>query len=216
MEATMKNIIIDFDSTLVTIEGIDELARKKGVFTHVKKLTDLAMNGQISLDKVFAQRLDYIKPTRCDIEQLSQMYLEHITLGAKEFITTLQEKFDVFVVTGGYESAVLPTTRTLGIPDDHVYANKLLFSEEGDYLGFDTAIPLWKQNGKETIVKEIQLLRRCETIIIGDGMSDAEAKTNGEIFVQFTGVVNRPAVAEKAQVCIDVLQIGRLQHILNV
>ncbi len=210
----MKNIILDFDSTIVTIEGIDELAREKGVYDQVKQLTDQAMNGEIGLDQVFAHRLELIKPTVADLDQLGQLYLRHLTPDVEAFIAELGQRFNVFVVTGGYDRAIYPTTQKLGLPDYRVYANTLLFDEAGKYLGFDTSNPLWQANGKAIVVQHIQATHPHKTIIIGDAMSDAAAKTNGEVFVQFTGVVNRSAVAAKAQAIIDTLNVKHLEHVL--
>ena len=42
-------IFFDCDSTLSTIEGIDELARMKGKFDEVKSMTDAAMEGEVYL-----------------------------------------------------------------------------------------------------------------------------------------------------------------------
>lgn len=193
-----KNIILDFDSTLVTIEGIDEMARIKGVYEQIKTLTDKAMNGLIPLENVFAQRLALIKPTTTDLDRVAELYLNSIVKDAGIFIQKIQPKHHVFVVTGGYAQAILPTTRRLGIKDDCVFANHLQFDQKGDYCGFDQQNPLWRNDGKAQIVKQIQKKFPFETFIIGDGMGDAEAKTNGEVFIQFRGVVNREAVAKKA------------------
>ena len=44
-----QRVVFDWDSTLVTVEGIDELARLKGKAEFIAKLTGDAMNGKISL-----------------------------------------------------------------------------------------------------------------------------------------------------------------------
>ena len=60
----MKLIVFDCDSTLSSIEGIDELARVKGqsIFEQVAELTHAAMNGEVPLDEVFSRRLAIIQP----------------------------------------------------------------------------------------------------------------------------------------------------------
>jgi len=73
----MKNIIFDFDSTLVAIEGIDELAKIRGVEKQVQTLTTQAMNGETTLEEVFSQRLNLIQPTLSDIQNLSKLYLKN-------------------------------------------------------------------------------------------------------------------------------------------
>ena len=62
----VKLFFIDCDSTLSTIEGIDELARGKGgdVFARVVELTHAAMNGEIPIGEVFPRRMEMIRPDR--------------------------------------------------------------------------------------------------------------------------------------------------------
>jgi hypothetical protein len=43
-------VCFDCDSTLVSIEGIDELARLKGQFDHIADLTRRAMNGELKIE----------------------------------------------------------------------------------------------------------------------------------------------------------------------
>ena len=47
--AKYRNVFFDVDSTLVTIEGIDVLARGD---SSIAKLTEAAMNGEIPVDEV--------------------------------------------------------------------------------------------------------------------------------------------------------------------
>jgi hypothetical protein len=48
--ASFRVIFFDCDSTLTTIEGIDELARLKGQYDHIADLTRRAMDGEIKLE----------------------------------------------------------------------------------------------------------------------------------------------------------------------
>jgi len=54
-----KLVFFDCDSTLSTIEGIDELARLSGpeVFQQVVALIDAAMNGDVPIHEVFGRRM---------------------------------------------------------------------------------------------------------------------------------------------------------------
>ena len=62
-------IVFDCDSTLSSIEGVDELARVKGptLFAEVEAMTHAAMDGKISVESVFGQRLEIIQPSRDDV-----------------------------------------------------------------------------------------------------------------------------------------------------
>ena len=59
------NVIFDLDSTLVSIEGIDELGRMVGKESEIQKLTDAAMRGDVTLEEVFEKRLQIIRQRSC-------------------------------------------------------------------------------------------------------------------------------------------------------
>ena len=64
--SVLKLLLLDCDSTLSAIEGIDELARVRGdaVFAAVEQMTADAMDGRIRVEDVFARRLELIRPHR--------------------------------------------------------------------------------------------------------------------------------------------------------
>lgn len=193
------NAVFDFDSTLVTIEGIDELARLNQVEKIVEEMTKLAMNGEMELDEIFLKRLEIIKPTSQNIMQVSDLYRQNITPGAKEIIRQLSDNANIFVVSGGYKSAIVKTTNHLKIKNENVFANELIFNLEGKYININRKIPLWKKGGKEQVIKRIKSKYPLPTILIGDGYSDYEAANSVDKFVCFAGVANRKMVTKVAQ-----------------
>ena len=70
-------LLLDCDSTLSAVEGIDELGRLRGaeVFKQVERMTAEAMDGSIPLEKVFAQRLALIRPTRTELAEIAAKYI---------------------------------------------------------------------------------------------------------------------------------------------
>ncbi len=61
LQESLQAIIFDFDSTLVTLEGVDELARFNGFYETVHQLTGKAM-GQTGLNKdLYDKRLRFIE-----------------------------------------------------------------------------------------------------------------------------------------------------------
>ena len=81
-------IFFDCDSTLSTVEGIDELAKWAGVGEEMAKLTDLAMNGELPLEAVYAKRLETIKPDEASIDWVADLYIKEIVDGVKDVFTT--------------------------------------------------------------------------------------------------------------------------------
>ena len=200
-------VFFDVDSTLVTIEGIDVLA---GGNAEIAKLTDAAMNGEIPLDKVYAKRLEMIRPTREQVDQLAATYIRSIVDGAQTTIAALQQAgVVVHLVTAGIEQAILPLAEALNIPRRNVHAAALEFDANGNYEDFDRRSFLTCPGGKELAVRDVRARSHGKAAFVGDGMSDLEAKPAVDLFIGFGGVVVRPRVKENAD-----LYVTRLADVL--
>jgi len=198
----------DVDSTLVTIEGIDVLA---GGNTEIARLTDAAMNGDIPLDQVYAKRLEIIRPTRTNVEELATTYTQSIVEGAQTTIATLQRNgVIVHLVTAGIEQAILPLADALNIPQRNVRAVALKFDAKGDFEDFDRRSFLTRSGGKELVVRDTRARSHGKAAFIGDGVSDLEAKPAVDLFIGFGGVVVRPRVKENAD-----FYVTRLSDVLT-
>lgn len=197
-----RKVVFDLDSTLVTIEGIDELARFKNKSRQVKKLTRAAMAGKLSYQEVFQQRLRMIQPAHSDLRALGDLYLQNITTGAREVIAALRLlKIEVFIVTGSYEPAVIGLANHLDVLTENIYANQLLFNEHGDFLGYDQENPLCQDHGKGRILQQINGTPN-ELLLVGDGMTDYLTGSDTAGFVGFGGIVERKQVQEVAPIYI--------------
>jgi hypothetical protein len=64
------SVVLDCDSTLCTIEGVEELARAHRA--EVERLTEAAMRGEVPLEQVYAHRLDLVRPTRAALAALGE------------------------------------------------------------------------------------------------------------------------------------------------
>ncbi len=191
-------VLFDVDSTLVTIEGIDVLS---GNDPAIAKLTEAAMNGEISLDEVYGRRLEIIRPTLAAVQALGRQYLESIVDGAAETIDALRAA-GVFVhlVTGGIEHAILPLAGRLGIAPQAVHAVKLTFHGDGTYEDYDRRTFLTRPGGKELVVRDIRARTHGRAAFVGDGVSDLETKPAVDLFIGFGGVHTRSSVKENADV----------------
>ena len=67
-------VCFDVDSTVITKEGIDELAAFLGVGDRVAALTASAMGGSVPFHEALAARLDVMRPSR---KQLDAMLAAH-------------------------------------------------------------------------------------------------------------------------------------------
>ncbi|OAI15295.1 MULTISPECIES: HAD-IB family phosphatase [Methylomonas] len=191
-------ICFDCDSTLSRVEGIDELARRNGLFEQVAALTDAAMNGELPLEEVYAKRLELIRPDRAAIAWLAQLYLDEIVDGVKETVDSLlAHGKEIHIVSGGLRQAILPLADYLGIPEANVHAVDVEFDAVGQYLGFAVHSPLAVSGGKARICRRLRM-RHAALAMVGDGKTDLEAKQAGAYMVGFGGVVRRPMVEAEA------------------
>lgn len=190
-----RSVFFDCDSTLSSLEGIDELARlRPGLFAEVVALTDAAMDGRRSLETVYGERLRLIAPTRAEVEALGARYVETLVPGAREVITALHRLGKtVGVVSGGLRPAVLHVARALGVRDEHVHAVDLHFDAAGNYQTFDEASPLARAGGKRELMATLPSDQR-PCAFVGDGSTDLETRGTVDLFVGFGGVVRRAQV----------------------
>jgi phosphoserine phosphatase len=190
-------VIFDCDSTLSSIEGIEELAREHRA--EIEAMTEEAMRGTVPLEAVYGRRLALVRPPRGRVLALGQRYIDTLVPGTRETITTLlQAGVHVRVISGGLKQAVLIVARELGIEDSAVDAVDVYFGEDGAYSGFDVASPLTASGGKRIVIES----RRAEIphpiMLVGDGATDQEAVPAVDAFVAFAGVAYRPAVVAAA------------------
>lgn len=199
-------VFLDVDSTLASIEGIDELARFAGCFSYVAELTSSVMNGEMDYEDVYNQRLNAVRPNLNMISKLSKLYIDKMTPKADKAIAKLAKLgYDPTIVSSGPRQAILPFAASLGVPISKVHAVDLSFSEEGEFEKFDETSLLIRADGKARLCKKL-LPRGATGIMVGDGHNDAQVKKAKLLFVQFAGVQDRSQVAKQADARIDKLQ----------
>jgi len=191
-------VIFDCDSTLVEIEGVDELANRAGVGEQVAQMTRSAMEGKVPLEEVYGRRLDIIRPGREDLDWLGRRYCATLVTGARETVRALAAAgAEIHVVSGGLRPAVADLAKDLGLPPDRVHAVGIHFDGQGRYEGFEADSPLARAQGKTEVVRGLHR-PGMTSVMIGDGMTDLEAADAGAVTIGFGGVVVRPFVKEKA------------------
>jgi len=195
-----QTIVFDCDSTLAAIEGIDALCSPEQRES-VAALTDRAMQGELPLEAVFGQRLELVRPSRADLERVTQAYIESALLNAKQSIALLKRaEKRLVIVSGGLLPAVEGFARWLGI--DEVRAVPIQFDAEGRYAGFGNSHPLANAGGKIEVVRQLRegAGSREAMVLIGDGATDLEAAGEVQRFIAFGGVVRRENVFAAASI----------------
>lgn len=208
-------VCFDCDSTLSRVEGIDELARRGGLFEEVAALTNAAMNGELALEAVYGHRLDLIKPDKAAIDWLADLYIAEMVEGVAETVKTLLDNGkQIHIISGGLRQAILPLAGLLGIAEDHVHAVDVLFDDAGQYVDFARQSPLAVSGGKARVCRRLRM-HHASLVMIGDGKTDLEAKQAGAYMIGFGGVVARSLVQEQADVFVaDSSLTAILPHVL--
>jgi phosphoserine phosphatase len=197
MNPLFELVFFDVDSTLVSIEGIDELAAGD---PEIAALTEKAMNGEVPIEEVYRLRLERIRPSARDLAALGARYLDHLVPGAEETIRALRTAHvDVHLVTAGIRQALAPLARKLEIPPRALHAVDVELDEQGAYAGFDERSPLARSGGKELVVLNVRARAHGKAAFVGDGVSDLEAKDAVDRFIGFGGVRVRERVAGAAE-----------------
>ena len=208
-------IFFDCDSTLSTIEGIDELARLKGKEGRVGLLTNKAMDGELDLADVYGKRLKAIKPTLAQLKAVEERYWETLVEDAQEVIAALQFLgVHVFIISGGLIDAVKGFGRRLGVDPARVRAVELEYNElsgrwwdyhepqaqqSKTYLDYSEG-PLTVSSGKSAIIDELAGDLPGRRMMIGDGTSDLATSSMVDLFVGYGGVVAREKVKAESEI----------------
>lgn len=200
-----SNIIcFDVDSTILANEGIDELAKYLNRDNQISNITNKAMKGSITFEDSLESRLNIIKPSINDIHSYLKNNPPILTKNVDNFIKKLQnDNKIIYLVSGGFEPLILPCAKVLNIPYTNVIANKFIHSPQtGEYLSFDKTSFTSKSGGKKNALQYIKEKHfkneNCSMIMIGDGITDLEAKPPADFFIGFGGVTEREIVKEKS------------------
>jgi phosphoserine phosphatase len=203
MAPRFKSVVVDVDSTLSAVEGIDWLAsqRSDALLAQVAEATDRAMRGEIQLTDIFAARMKLVAPSRDDVAALAWQYVSRVEPGAAEALATLTNAgVRVVLVSGGLREAILPLARHLGVPDHDVHAVTVYYADGGEYKGFDADSPMTRNGGKAEMVRSLSLPKPI--LGVGDGITDLEVRTAVppavDAFAAYTGVIDRAVVTSAA------------------
>ncbi len=202
-----KIVFFDCDSTLASIEGIDELAALRGA--DVAALTAAAMAGEIPLGAVFRKRLETIAPTNADLNQVVSHYWQQRLPDAANTVAALQESgIRCHVISGGLLPAVAPFAEKLGFDPSAIHAVPFPLADQPLDKAIDIACahPLARDGGKPEIIADVCAklgIDPQQAMLVGDGASDLEASAGIGLFVGFGGFVTRTKVRQEAPIFLD-------------
>ncbi len=204
---TRAHLILDFDSTIVSVESLDELAaialdgRADGpaVLAQIRAITDAGMAGTMPIDESLSQRLALMRFNRSMVGVLAERLHDRVSPSVQEHSAALAAHADrVWVVTSGFHEWVDPVVARLGLRTDHIRANAIEWSTEGWCLGIHPSSALASPRSKPRVVRALGL--SGPVIAVGDGITDHEIRADGAAsqFIAYTEWVTREAVVARA------------------
>jgi phosphoserine phosphatase len=114
-------VVLDMDSTLISVEFIDELARAHGVLDQVAAVTEAAMAGEMDYDESLRRRLALLEGLDAAVMKRIAAELP-LTEGAERLIRALKRLgYRTAVISGGFATAAEMLKAQLGI--DYAYSN---------------------------------------------------------------------------------------------
>src|SRR5688572_13693005 len=122
--ADYRLLVMDMDSTLITIETIDELADLVGRKTEVAQITDQAMRGEIEYDESLRRRVAVLKGL--DESELERVYRERVRLSPGADLLLAGAKrvgMKILLVSGGFTHVTDRLKARLGL--DYTRSNTL-------------------------------------------------------------------------------------------
>lgn len=165
-------LIADMDSTMITVECIDELADYAGLKAEVAEITERAMQGELDFEAALDARVALL--AGLDAEVIDRCREERVTLtpGAATLVRTMRAQGAAcLLVSGGFTRFAGPVAEAIGF--NRAVANELLI-EDGKLTG-KVRRPIVGAAAKHDALTETMAqlsLERAETMAVGDGAND--------------------------------------------
>jgi len=215
MAAYRKNkrmICFDMDSTLVNMEGIDEMARKAGVHREVARITEKAMRGDFDFETSLKQRVAMLKGLALnDVEDIRDRMV--LSEGTDELLTTLKWLgFKLGIVSGGFDIFAEYLKDKFSL--DFAYANQLEI-KNGALTGkvFGDIVDAAQ---KARIVNQVSCdmgIPLDQVVAIGDGANDALMLTQAGLGIAYNA---KKGLDRVANVALSTAHFNHIFHLLGI
>jgi len=167
-----KLLVADMDSTMITVECIDELADYAGIKARIAAVTEAAMRGELDFAAALDARVALLKGLEEAV--IDRCLAERVTImaGAKALVRTMRARgAEAILVSGGFTRFAEPVAREIGFT--RAIANVLELAS-GALTG-TVAKPIVDSSTKERTLIEARDrlgLAAHETLAVGDGAND--------------------------------------------
>jgi phosphoserine phosphatase len=202
-------VVMDMDSTLITIECIDEIADMQGIKTQVSEITASAMRGEIEFKESLSRRVALL--AGLDESALERVYIERLKLmpGAEAMLKGFQDAgAKTLLISGGFTFFTEKLQSRLGL--SRAIAN-ILEIENGKLTGkvIGDIVDAERKQAELIKYREELGLRSDQVVAMGDGANDLPMLKAAGFGVACHA---KPLVQREAPYCIN--QVG-LDGVLN-
>jgi phosphoserine phosphatase len=193
-------LAMDMDSTLISIECIDEIADFAGRKSEVAAVTAAAMRGEIDWPESLRRRVKAL--AGLEASSLERVYAERLRFnkGAERLIAAAKRNgIKTLLVSGGFTYFTDRVRDQLGF--DYAYSNTLVV--ENARLAGSVSGPLVDAQGKAAHVARLKKelgIPRERVMAIGDGANDLSMMAEAGTSVAYHA---KPVVKEKADYALD-------------
>ncbi len=208
-----KLIAMDMDSTLITIECIDEIADMQGLKEEVSAITEAAMRGEIDFPESLARRVALLKGL--DASALQRVYDERLALspGALPMLEAMRAAgIKTLLVSGGFTFFTDRLKERLQL--DYTHANVLEVADgklTGKVIG--AVVDAEEKRSRLLAVCAELGIVPSQAIAMGDGANDLRMMDAAGLSVAFRA---KPAVRAKADVALNFVGLDGVLAFLNL
>lgn len=198
-------LVIDFDSTFVSVEALEELAKislrnkpnQEEILNQIEQITSQGMSGKINFEDSISRRLKMFNPSYADLDELDKLLKSKVSdsiIKNKSFFK--KNSGNIKIISGGFHEWIDSVVIDYGISKSDVFANRFIIDH--NTLTLDPNSKLTKSGAKSKIVEEQNWKNRI--IVMGDGFTDYEIRRDGcaKEFIAFSENVKRIDVIQKA------------------
>lgn len=204
-----KLLVCDMDSTIITIECIDELADYAGIKDKVAVITERAMNGELDFVGALNERVALLAGLPESV--LQTCYDERVKLmpGAEALVKTMAANdAQCVLISGGF---TFFTNRVAQAAGFHENVANVLEIKNGKLTGKVLPPIVDKETKKAKLLSEMDRLHldAYETIAVGDGANDLPMLLESGLGVAYHA---KPSVKAQAHFKIDSCDLSALLY----
>ncbi len=210
--ADFRLVAMDMDSTLITIECIDEIADMQGLKPQVSAITEAAMRGELDFSESLKRRVALLEGL--PVEALERVYEERLRIspGGEAMLQAVQAAgLKTLLVSGGFTFFTERLKTRLGL--DYVHANVL--EAEGGVLTGRVVGGIVDAEEKMRTVQRVCAelgIEPKQAIVMGDGANDLRMMGIAGLSVAFRA---KPVVRAQADVALNFCGLDAILSILQ-